>query len=200
MSGYSIQDLIDFISRLPNVGQRVAKKVAIAMLKDKKKSMIGFANMLKDLSESVCECEICRNLDTNPVCSICKSRQNSDTICVVTNIDDLWNIEKSEAYFGLYFVLGGHLSTTSAILPKDLGVEKLCEMILLKKTKEVIFALGSTMSSQTTYYYVLDELERFAKDRNIEVKFTSLAFGIPMGSDIDYLDEGTLAQGFRSRG
>jgi recombination protein RecR len=199
MSEYQIQDLIDFISRLPTVGSRSAKKIGIAMLKDRKNSMIKFANLLTNLAEKVKECEICRNIDTSEICSICQSRKNVDQICVVANIEDLWNVEKSGAYNGLYFTLWGLLSATTSTLPKNLGIDKLCNMIAAKKPKEIIFALGSTMASQTTYYFVLEELEKFALSIGLEVKFTSLAFGIPMGSEIDYLDEGTLIQSFKTR-
>ncbi|QED23547.1 recombination mediator RecR [Candidatus Deianiraea vastatrix] len=197
---YTITDLIDFIGKLPSVGPRSAKKIAISMIKDKKNMMNGFANILTNLSASIKQCSKCRNFDTLEVCSICVSRKNSNQLCIVSDVDDLWNIEKSEAYGGLYYILGGYLSASTSTLPEDLGIFQLCQIIKESQISEVIFALGSTISAQTTYYYVLDELEKFVKSENLAIKFTSLAFGIPMGSEIDYLDEGTIAQSFRSRG
>jgi len=200
MQNYQISDLIDFISRMPSVGPRSAKKIAISMIKDRKNMMNGFANLLINLSSSIKECTQCRNFDITEICHICTNRKNANQLCIVADIDDLWNVEKSDAFSGIYYVLGGYLSATTSTLPQNLELNRLCNIIQEKSIQEVIFALGSTISAQTTYYYVYEEVEKFIKSNNISVKLTSLAFGIPMGSEIDYLDEGTILQSFRSRG
>lgn len=199
MSINSIENLIDFISRLPSVGSRSAKNIVIEMLKDKQRLMIGFANLLQNTALNVKECSKCRNFDITDPCCICSQREKEKQICIVSEIKDLWNIEKSNCYKGLYYVLGGYLSTASSITPSDLQLQKLCQRIVEINAEEVIFALGSTMQAQTTYYYVLDEIEKFIKHQNLSTKITSLSFGIPMGSEIDYLDEGTINQAIVGR-
>lgn len=199
MNNYKLTDLIDFVTYLPGVGSRAARKIAIAMIKNKTRLMDGFVSILNDISKSIQECSICKNFDICNPCGICSSRQNVKQICIVADIDDLWNIEKSAAYHGLYYVLGGYLSTTNATLPSDLAIDKLFKMIENIKPEEIIFALGSTIQAQTTYYYVIEGLENFLKTQNLTTKITSLAFGIPMGSEIDYIDEVTISEAIRSR-
>ncbi len=198
-TGYTLADLIDFISHLPSVGPRTARKIALSMIKNKSRLMDGFVAIINDISSSIKQCEICKNFDIVSPCAICEHRSNATQICIVSDVDDLWNIEKSNAYHGLYYVLGGYLSTSNAITPEDLQIPKLCNMISRVKPNEIIFALGSTIAAQTTYYYVLEEIESFITAQNMQVKITSLAFGIPMGSEIDYIDEGTISEAIKSR-
>ena len=199
MSDYNISDLIDFLSRMPGVGSRLARKMVISMMKDKERLMVNFANIINDVSAKIQICSECRNIDIRNPCGICQLRQSPEQICIVGDIDDLWNIEKANVFSGIYYVLGGYLSTTSSVMPGDLKLENLCEVIKKRNIQEVIFALGSTVAAQTTYFFALDEIEKFIKSQGLNTKITSLAFGIPMGIEIDYLDENTISEAMRGR-
>lgn len=164
------------------------------MLKNKETRLKPLADMLNTAEGEIVKCSVCNNLDSSDPCYICKDYNRSEaSICIVEDVSDLWAIERSGMFKGSYHVLGGVLSATSNIGPEDLGLGKLYDRIKNSETKEVIIATNSTMDGQTTAFYITDML----KDLNVST--TRLASGIPIGGELEYLDDGTLQAAFSSR-
>ena len=175
MDNKIISNLINFVNKLPNIGSRSATEIVINMIQNQDK-ISDLIKLLEDLRDNIKKCQRCGNFDTQDICNICNTRQNAKQLCVVINIRDLMNIERSDAFNGLYFVLGGCLSTMNSFLPKDLCLEKLFAIIQNNNIDEIIFALGSTTETQTTYFYVLTELEDFIKSHGLSIQISSLGF------------------------
>ncbi len=156
--------------------------------------MLPLAHSIRELAEQVIECEICGNLETKSPCSIClDQRRNTKLLCVVEDLGDLWAFEKGKIYSGLYHILGGTLSAINGIGPKELNLQKIISRVKESSVEEVIIATNSTLDGQVTAHYIVDLL------KGLNVKVSRLACGIPIGGEIDYLDEGTLNAALCSR-
>jgi recombination protein RecR len=189
--GSEIERLIQLLSKLPGLGPRSARRAALMLLKKRDTMMEPLAAALKDASRAIRDCEICGNLDTVSPCAICAdARRDSHVLCVVEDVADLWALERAGVFRGRYHVLGGALSALDGVTPEKLNVAALAERV---KTgvDEVILAMNATVEGQTTAHYLMDVLTG--------VKVTRLAHGVPVGGELDYLDEGTLSAAFKAR-
>ena len=194
MIGTEIEHLIKLLSRLPGFGPRSARRAVLHLLKNPQSLMSPLAQALKTAVEVVKECPSCHNMDTVTPCSICTSSiRDSSSLCVVEDISDLWTIEKSGAYRGYYHILGGTLSALDGITPDDLSIPHLLQRVKTKNIHEVIIALNATIDGQTTAHYISDYLAA------TNVKITQLAHGVPIGGQIDYMDDGTISTALKSR-
>lgn len=189
-----LEDLIRIIAKLPGLGPRSARRIALHMIKDPTNNMKLFAKKLEEVADLIVTCDLCHNVDTSSPCSICQDhRRDKHTICVVQNISDLWAIEKSHTYRGLYHILGGALSPIDGITPDKLNIQSLKHKLENGNIQELIIATNPTLEGQTTAHFIGD----LAKD--YKVALSRLANGIPLGADLDYLDDGTLAVAFKMR-
>lgn len=197
MIGSDIEHLIKLISRLPGLGPRSARRVALHLLKNREALMLPLSQSLARAADVICECSECHNLDTVSPCHICTdTSRDSGLICVVEDVADLWAIEKSGAFRGRYHVLGGTLSALDGIGPDDLAIPQLVNRTRVQAAvpvREVIMALNATIDGQTTAHYIADHLTGSA------VIITQLAHGVPIGGQIDHLDDGTLSTALRAR-
>ncbi|WP_375164667.1 recombination mediator RecR [Temperatibacter marinus] len=190
-----IDRLIQVLAKVPGLGPRSARRAVLMMLKKKESLMTPLAERLEAVAETVGECEICGNLDTHNPCHVCEDvRRDSSTLCIVEEVADLWALDRSEGYKGLYHVLGGTLSALDGVGPDQLNISSLMERIESGTIKEVILALNATVDGQTTSHYISDRLSEFE-----QVKITALAHGLPVGGELDYLDDGTLMAAMRAR-
>lgn len=192
----SLETLIKLISRLPGLGPRSARRLALHLLKKKDVLMIPLGEQILTTAENVKTCSVCGNLGLTDPCAICSDpKRDAAKICVVEDVDDLWAMERTNAYKGRYHVTGGTLSALDGIRPEDLKIPQLLTRVLNKNTpvSEVILALSATVDGQATGFYISDQL----KDTNVIV--TRLAQGIPIGGDLDYMDDGTLTLALQSR-
>lgn len=193
--GADIDGLIQLLSRLPGLGPRSAKRAALQMLKKKDSVMVPLARALADVAERVVTCATCGNIDTHDPCHVCAdARRDRATICVVEDVADLWALDRSESFRGLYHVLGGTLSALDGVGPEDLNIAGLLARVDAGGIGEVILALNATVDGQTTSHYLAERLKASG------VKVTALAHGVPVGGELDYLDDGTLAAALRARG
>lgn len=194
MIGTEIEHLMKMIARLPGLGPRSARRVALHLLKNRESLMLPLAQGLTKAADVIEECPECHNLDTTMPCAICASpARDASLLCVVEDIADLWAIEKTGSYKGYYHVLGGTLSALDGIGPDDLSIPHLLERAREDRVREVIVALNATIDGQTTAHYIADCLG------SCNVSVTQLAHGVPIGGQIDYLDDGTLATALKSR-
>lgn len=194
MSGSDIENLIKQMSKLPSLGSRSARRIVLQLLNKKDSQMLPLIDSLNRVAQNIKTCEICGNFDTISPCPICSSPSRDDSvICVVRDVADLWAMERVSQYKGKYHVLGGVLSAMDGIVPEDLNIDSLDERINSGKVKELILALPATIDGQITSHYLKS---RF-KDKSITI--TTLAQGIPMGAELDYMDEGTIQLALNSR-
>jgi len=194
MINSEIDQLIKIIAKLPGLGSRSARRIVLHLLKHKDTEMINLSNELKQVAEKVKSCEICGNLDTMNICNICSdSKRDQSILCIVENVADLWALEKAAIFHGRYHVLGGTLSALDGIGPKELRVDKLVERASDALIKEVILANSVTVDGQTTAHYLADRLE------DCQVLISKLAYGLPIGGELDFLDDGTIAQALKAR-
>ncbi|MDR1236232.1 MAG: recombination mediator RecR [Holosporaceae bacterium] len=191
-----IESLIQKFSRLPGLGPRSARRMVIHLLRNREQSMEPILTNLEQVYKNVKICPICSNIDTfTDVCSICSDgRRRKDIVCIVENVSDLWAIERTSCFFGQYHVLKGLLSSLDGRGPEFLKLDELQDRCRENGVTELIIALSATVEGQTTDHYI----KNFFKNKNI--KTTSLAHGIPMGGELDYLDDGTLFAAFSARG
>jgi len=190
-----LENLIKLFSKLPSLGPRSARRIVLHLLNNKDSAMYPLIDSLKSTAQNIRQCEICGNLDSSQICKICSNKNRDDNlICVVEEVSDLWAIEKSGVFAGKYHILGGVLSAINGKGPNDLNIENLLARVKENKPREIILATNSTMEGQTTAYYIVELLKEF------EVKISKLTAGIPIGSELDYLDEGTLGVAFKTRG
>ncbi len=194
-----LQNLIKLFAKLPSLGQRSARRIVLHLLNNKDNAMLPLINSLQETLKTTKHCQICGNLDSFEICTICKNQsRDNNLICVVEEVSDLWAIEKSGIFNGKYHILGGVLSAINGKGPADLNIEQLINRIKNAqpdgKPKEIILATNSTMEGQTTAYYLVELLKEF------NIKISKLTAGIPIGSELDYLDEGTLGIAFKTRG
>lgn len=194
MIGTEIEHLIKLLSRLPGLGPRSARRAVLHLLKNRETLMLPLAQGLKQAAEVIRECPLCHNLDTTIPCSVCSdTRRDPSLLCVIEDISDLWAIEKTGAFRGYYHVLGGTLSALDGIGPEDLSVPHLLQRAKDGKVREVIIALNATVDGQTTAHYIADCLQ------SCGITTSQLAQGVPIGGQIDYLDDGTLQAALKSR-
>ena len=189
-----IDHLIRLVSKLPGLGLRSARRIVLHLLNNKEKEMFVLSNEIRDVAERVKFCAICGNMDTSEECYICKDeKRDISTICVVENVGDLWAIERSGVFSGKYHVLGGVLSALDNIGPDDLKIGQLLQRAKSEKIKEVILANSATVDGQTTAHYIADQLS------STDIILSRLAQGLPMGGELDFLDDGTITQALRAR-
>ena len=194
MESEEIKNLIKLMSKIPGLGPRSARRGVLSLIKNPEKLMLPLANALIEVSSNIKLCSICGNIDSDSICGICKDeKRDKATICVVEDISDLWALERSSNFKGRYHILGGVLSAIDGINPEDLRIKELLENITTNKVTEVILATSATIAGQTTSFYITDLLE------DKEVIVSKLAQGIPMGGELDYLDDGTIGAALDSR-
>ena len=194
IAGPEIERLIKLLSRLPGLGPRSARKAALALVKRKEEFMQPLAAALMEAVEKVQECTVCGNVDTVSPCSICQDpRRDTSLIVVVEEVGDLWALERAGVVSSLYHVLGGHLSPLDGIGPDQLNIGTLIDRAASGDVKEVLLALNATVEGQSTMHYVKDLLAPSG------VKVSEMQKGVPIGGELDYLDEGTLAAAIKSR-
>lgn len=190
----NIEQLIYLLSRLPGLGPRSAKRAALHLIKKSEQLMKPIAQALQDVADNIKICKICANIDTNEICSICRDTSRDQTILIVVeDIADLWALERSMILKARYHVLGGHLSPLNGVNEENLNLTSLCERVKTENFTEVILALNATIEGQITSHFIKKLLKNFS------VKITQLAQGMPLGGELDYLDEGTLAQAIGKR-
>ncbi|HBQ50223.1 MAG TPA: recombination protein RecR, partial [Hyphomonas atlantica] len=186
--------LIELISRLPGLGPRSARRVALFLLKRRDTLLKPLADALAEAGEKIERCKTCGNFDTVQPCAVCQADGRDDgLVCVVEDVPDLWALERGGAFRGRYHVLGGVLSAIDGITPEDLNIPSLVTRVEAGGVREVILALNATVDGQTTAHYVAELLEGKG------VSVTRLAHGVPVGGELDHLDDGTLAAALRSR-
>jgi len=189
-----IDHLIQLLSKVPGLGPRSARRSVIHLLKKRESLMMPLALALRDVSQNIIVCETCGNLDTQPQCYICADdRRDESILCVVEDVADLWALDRSDIFKGRYHVLGGTLSALDGIMPEDLNISSLMERAMDPTLREVILALNATVDGQTTSHYLSEQLQKH------DIKVTALAHGVPVGGELDYLDDGTLAAALKSR-
>jgi recombination protein RecR len=189
-----IETLIDLMARLPGLGPRSARRAVLAMLKKREALMAPLAQALAGVALSARDCRICGNIGTSDTCAICADPARATAeLCVVEDVADLWAMERSRAFKGRYHILGGTLSALDAIGPDELHIPQLIDRIRAEHISEVILALNATVDGQTTAHYIADALA------GTQVKITSLAQGVPIGGELDYLDDGTIGAALRAR-
>ena len=190
----SLDDLISLFSKLPGLGPRSARRVILFLLKNRQYFLKDTINLLNKVNIELVDCEVCRNIDTKTPCRICQDELRvNERICVVEEVSDLWAIEKSNLHDGKYHVLGGVLSAIDGVGPDELNISNLVKKVNMGGTKEIILATNSTVEGQLTAQYIADIL------KNNDILITRLAQGLPMGSELDFMDNGTLLESFRSR-
>src|SRR5487761_182138 len=186
--------LIQLLAKLPGLGPRSARRAALFLLKRRESLMEPLAAALAETAAKVQPCSLCGNLDTADPCALCRdARRDQGLICVVEDVADLWAIERSASYHGLFHVLGGTLSALDGVGPEDLRIEPLVKRVGQNKAREVILAMNATVEGQTTAHYVMDRLAETG------VRVSRLAHGVPVGGELDYLDEGTLSAALAAR-
>jgi recombination protein RecR len=194
VAGPEIERLIQLLARLPGLGPRSARRAALHLIKKREPLMAPLASALQTALDTIVICGVCGNIDTQSPCTVCiDPRRDPSIIVVVADVADLWALERASAINARYHVLGGTLSPLDGIGPDDLTIDALVTRAHDKTVGEIILALNATVDGQTTAHYVTDLLH------NADVKVTRLAHGVPVGGELDYLDEGTLAAAIRQR-
>ncbi|MCZ4271713.1 recombination mediator RecR [Maritalea porphyrae] len=193
--GPEIEQLIQLLARLPGLGPRSARRAVLHLIKKKDTLMAPLASALDRAVDSVLTCAQCGNVDTKSPCNICLDPRRIETglLIVVEDVADLWALERAGTTKALYHVLGGTLSPLDGVGPEDLNISTLVARVEQGDVKEVVLAVNATVDGQTTAHYVTDRLE------GLNVKITRLAHGVPVGGELDYLDEGTLTQALAAR-
>ena len=189
-----IEQLIDLMARLPGLGPRSARRAVLMLLKKRGAVMGPLARAMAEVAENARDCRICSNISGSEICEICQDqRRATGEICVVEDVADLWAMERGHAFKGRYHVLGGTLSALDAVGPQELRIPTLIARVAEENIREVILALNATVDGQTTAHYIAEALE------GTEVLVTSLAQGVPVGGELDYLDDGTIGAALRAR-
>lgn len=187
-----IEALIDLMARLPGLGPRSARRAVLHMIKKRGQLMHPLAEALTGVAATARECLNCGNIGTSDICGICESdKRNIGQICVVEDVADLWAMERAGVFKGRYHVLGGTLSALDDVGPEQLRIPKLRDRVTSENVTEVILALSATIDGQTTAHYIADELQG--------IQVTSLAQGVPVGGELDYLDDGTITAALNAR-
>jgi recombination protein RecR len=193
-AGPEIEKLIQLLARLPGLGPRSARRAVLHLIKNREKLMDPLTVALEDAQDKVTVCDDCGNVDSLNPCTICSDlRRDRTLICVVEEVGDVWALERASAWNGLYHVLGGTLTALGGVTPDDLAIGQLLSRATDGIVKEVVLATNATVDGQTTAHYITERL----KDQGIAT--SRLAHGVPVGGELDYLDEGTLTQAIRAR-
>ena len=194
MASQEIEELASALARLPGLGPRSARRAVLHLMKRKQATLEPLLVALTKVSERLSTCSTCGNVDTSDPCGICKDpRRDERLLCVVEEVADLWALDRSRLFPGRYHVLGGRLSALEGVRPEDLTIDKLVSRVSAGGIDEVVLAMNATLEGQTTAHYLAERLENFP------IRLTQLAHGLPVGGELDYLDEGTLAQALRAR-
>jgi len=187
-----IDALIEMMAKLPGLGPRSARRAVLHLIRKRALLFTPLADMMQTVAETAQECLNCGNIGTTDICDICNSNERANgEICVVEDVADLWAMERSGVFKGRYHVLGGTLSALDAVGPEELRIPKLLDRIASESITEIILALGATIDGQTTAHYIADQLPG--------VVVTSLAQGVPVGGELDYLDDGTITAALNAR-
>jgi recombination protein RecR len=194
MASPEIEALTQALARLPGLGPRSARRAVLHLLKKREAAMTPLLRALEQVSEKLSVCSNCGNVDTSDPCTVCTDpRRDERLLCVVEEVSDLWALDRSRLFPGKFHVLGGRLSALEGVRPEDLSIDKLIGRLSRGGVDEVVLAMNATLEGQTTAHYLAERLEAFP------VRLTQLAHGLPVGGELDYLDEGTLAQALRAR-
>jgi recombination protein RecR len=194
MAGSEIDRLIQLLAKLPGLGPRSARRAALHLIKRRESLLVPLAAAMTAASNAIRLCAVCGNVDTDDPCSICtNTRRDPSIICVVEEVDDLWALERTSAYTGHFHVLGGTLSALDGRGPGELNIDRLVNRAAEDGVKEVILATSATVEGQTTAHYLTDRLAECG------VTLSALAHGVPVGGELDYLDEGTLSVALKAR-
>jgi recombination protein RecR len=194
MASQEIETLTAALSRLPGLGPRSARRAVLWLIKRRETALVQLVDALGAVREALVECGVCGNVDTTDPCAICTDpRRDARSLCVVEEVADLWALDRARLFTGKYHVLGGRLSALDGVRPEDLAFDGLLRRIGAGGVDEVVLAMNATLEGQTTAHYIAERLESFP------VRVTQLAHGLPVGGELDYLDEGTLAQAIRAR-
>ncbi|WP_375248390.1 recombination mediator RecR [Sphingomonas sp.] len=194
MASPEIEALTSALARLPGFGPRSARRAVLHLVKKREAALAPLRSALMAVEERLSTCSICGNVDTSDPCAICADpRRDARALCVVEDVSDLWALERSRLFPGRFHVLGGRLSALEGVRPDDLAIDSLIRRIDQGGIDEVVLAMNATLEGQTTAHYLAERLERFP------IRLTQLAHGLPVGGELDYLDEGTLAQALRAR-
>ena len=194
MASQEIDALTAALSRLPGLGPRSARRAVLWLIKRRDTSLVQLLEALGAVQGALVECQVCGNIDTADPCAICTdSRRDARQLCVVEDVADLWALDRARLFTGRYHVLGGRLSALDGIRPEDLAIDSLLGRVAEGGIDEVVLAMNATLEGQTTAHYIAERLETYP------VRITQLAHGLPVGGELDYLDEGTLAQAIRAR-
>ncbi|MGB3377333.1 MAG: recombination mediator RecR [Allopontixanthobacter sediminis] len=194
MASHEIETLASALARLPGLGPRSARRVVLWLVKRRETALLQLLAALEQVRDRLVECRICGNVDTQNPCGICADpRRDQTSVCVVEDVADLWALDRAKLYTGRYHVLGGKLSAMDGVRPEDLNIGSLLERVASGGIDEVVLAMNATLEGQTTAHYLAERLEEYP------LRITQLAHGLPVGGELDYLDEGTLAQALRAR-
>ena len=194
MASQEIETLTQALSRLPGLGPRSARRAVLWLIKRRETALVQLVTALEGVAERLIECETCGNVDTTNPCAICiDPRRDQRSLCVVEDVADLWALDRARLFTGRYHVLGGRLSALEGVRPEDLTIAGLIQRVAAGGIDEVVLAMNATLEGQTTAHYIAERLEGYP------VRITQLAHGLPVGGELDYLDEGTLAQALRAR-
>lgn len=194
MSISDIDGLILLLSKLPGLGPRSARRAALHLINNREKLLVPLGAVMASAAANVLNCSNCGNLDTADPCSICRDfRRDNSLICVVEGVADLWALERTASFNGKYHILGGVLSPLDGVGPEDLNINALIARSTKEDVKEIIFATSATVDGKTTAHYITDRL------KDCRVKVSELAHGIPVGGELDYLDDGTLTAALKER-
>ncbi len=188
-----IEALIEMMARLPGLGPRSARRAVLHLIRKRAVLLAPLAEMMQRVAATACECANCGNIGTAEICDICRAAKRANgQICVVEDVADLWAMERAGGFKGRYHVLGGTLSALDQVGPEQLRIPHLVARVGEEEITEVVLALDVTVDGQTTAHYIADQLEG-------QVKLTSLAQGVPVGGELDYLDDGTISAAFVAR-
>lgn len=194
MASQEIETLAAALARLPGLGPRSARRAVLWLVKRRETALVQLVGALAAVQESLVECSTCGNVDTRDPCGICADpRRDQRSLCVVEDVADLWALDRAKLFTGRYHVLGGRLSALEGVRPEDLTIAQLIDRVAAGGIDEVVLAMNATLEGQTTAHYIAERLEGYP------VRITQLAHGLPVGGELDYLDEGTLAQALRAR-
>ncbi|MEZ5715360.1 MAG: recombination mediator RecR [Paracoccaceae bacterium] len=192
-SNRDIDALIEMMAKLPGLGPRSARRAVLHLIRKRALLLTPLADLMQTVAATARECVNCGNVGTADICDICASEKRANgELCVVEDVADLWAMERSGVFRGRYHVLGGTLSALDAIGPDELRIPRLIDRVASEGISEVILALNATVDGQTTAHYIADQLEH-------AVRVTSLAQGVPIGGELDYLDDGTISAALKAR-
>jgi recombination protein RecR len=195
MATGEIDRLMQLLARVPGLGPRSARRAVLYLMKRRDQLLVPLAQAMQAAAEAIRTCSQCGNLDTNDPCAICRDpERDTGTICVVEEVGDLWALERTSAFKGGYHVLGGTLSALDGRGPEQLNIDRLVQRVREAGAQEVILALSATVDGQTTAHYIAERLQPLG------ITVTRLAHGVPVGGELDYLDDGTLTAALRARG